>query len=696
MIKRSERRREIKARLKSLKKMLKWNKRISHKDFGEKYIHLPANNSFGAGKSIDFRYTPHLLKPLSDLDNPTVQEIYLMFASQLAKTTFLAIAFGKNAKIDNKTCVWMIPTKDMISRYQKEKIDSIVDVSPALKELIDDTRLEQKRAVNKTSEIRHGGSTTYLIGSNVDADKKAVSAKLVICDEIDEMGGLKAIMPLWERAKTFLMTGAKLLCASTKKKDDGAITEGFNLCEQKNYLGMECPHCGKLTEIKRVNLRYVSETEYRKIRDYKGEFTDEFKAEYTRYASDNVYYECTANRCEIRSEDKNRQVLAGKIDWIVKGNSIDPVTVGYSANSLLSFFVPFDTMIREYLKAYYLKDPEERREALQAYFEGYFNEPYKDDTEKEVAKDDILRLSNGLNETNSDGKFQVPTDVAMMTMTIDTQKDHYWYSIYAWQYGSIGNYVTSGRAETKRDLDILRKQIFIDPNGEIKEIDFVTIDLRGIKERSAEVLEWVEKVIKEEGREDYIYPSMGMDGKKMVKLSDLSGKVKGTDIKYLAINNLLAKDYANDMINRSIDLVNSEEGSEFYKEKLYYINNKPIIDKENRIKDFEDGKRATPSTRLDFERQMASEHKVFYVNPKTGKVDDEESWQKRVESVRNEEWDNFVASCAIWIEKKGHMLEKPRELTKLEIWKMQQQMAQKEIEDKIRGQQIENAKQDYF
>lgn len=679
-----DRRREIKSRLKTTKKLLKWHKRIAHKSFAEKYIHLPENNSFGAGKTINFDLTPHLIKPMQDLDNPVVQEIYLMFASQLAKTTFLGIAFGKNAKIDNKTCVWMIPTKDMISRYQKEKIDSIIDVSPSLKSLVNDTRIEQKRAVNKISEIRHGGSTTYLIGSNVDADKKAVSAKLVICDEIDEMGGMKAISPLWERAKTFLMTGAKLLCASTKKSDDGAITEGFSLCEQKNYLGLVCPHCQELIQVERINLRFKTEAEYRKEIDFKGEITDDFKAEFIRRSSDSVYYECNANGCKITSEDKNRQILNQQVDWIVKGNKIDPVTVGYSANSILSAFVPFDAMVRAYLKAFYTKDPAERTEALKAYFEGYFNEPYKDDTEKEVAKNDLLKLSNGLNETNTDGKFQISEDVVMMTMTIDTQLDYYYYSIYAWQYGSIVHYVTSGRAESESDLDILRKQMFLDKNGEIKEIDYVTIDIRGIKERSADVLAWTERVIEEEGRTDYIYPSMGMDGKKMIKLSDLSGKIKGTTVKYLAINNLSAKDYANELINRSIDKVEAQEGNEekenalHFKEKLYYINNKPIIDKRQREEDFENGKRPTLSTRLDFERQMASEHKIKYVNPKTGKIDDEESWQKRSESIRNEEWDNFVASCAIWIEKKGHMLEKPKPLSKLEIWKMQSQITQQQ------------------
>ena len=100
-----QRREDIKENLTITKRLLKWVSPMTHKAFAEKYIHLPSNNAFDAGRLIDFRKSPHLIKPLAMADNPKVQEIYLMFASQMAKTLFLFIIFAKNAKLDAKSCV---------------------------------------------------------------------------------------------------------------------------------------------------------------------------------------------------------------------------------------------------------------------------------------------------------------------------------------------------------------------------------------------------------------------------------------------------------------------------------------------------------------------------------------------------------------------------------------------------------------
>ena len=89
-----QRREDIKENLTITKRLLKWVSPMTHKAFAEKYIHLPSNNAFDAGRLIDFRKSPHLIKPLAMADNPKVQEIYLMFASQMAKTLFLFIIFA--------------------------------------------------------------------------------------------------------------------------------------------------------------------------------------------------------------------------------------------------------------------------------------------------------------------------------------------------------------------------------------------------------------------------------------------------------------------------------------------------------------------------------------------------------------------------------------------------------------------------
>ena len=249
------RREELRQNLLPAEKLLVWEKEISTEEFAGKYVYLPKSNAIGAGQKVNLKYSPHLRKPMQMMDDIYIQEVWLMFASQMAKTLFLFICWAKNAKMNPKTMVWMISKESMIPRYQKEKIKDLIDASPELKTIIEEGLEEQKKSRSKTGIFYHQGTATYIIGSKTSDDKKSVTAQTVIVDEADEMEGLKAIKPLQERSKTFIKIAMKMLVASTKKSKNGTITQGFNSCEQKNYLGMECPHCKELIEINFSNLK---------------------------------------------------------------------------------------------------------------------------------------------------------------------------------------------------------------------------------------------------------------------------------------------------------------------------------------------------------------------------------------------------------------------------------------------------------
>jgi len=668
-----QRRENIKENCTITKRLLQWAGLMTHKAFAEKYIHLPKNNPFDAGRLIDFKKSPHLLKPMEMADNPNVQEIYLMFASQMAKTLFLFIVFAKNAKLDAKSCVWMIPIKDAISTYQQEKINSLIAESPGIAEIIEETRVEEKRNSDKKAEIRHQGSMTKLIGSKVDMDKKGLTAKLIICDEVDEMEGMVAITPLWERAKTFLRAGAKLFVASTKKKKNGTITQGFNTCEQKNYLGIICPHCGTLVETHHTQFRIISEKEYKKIMNYADDDFTEAKIweEYVPYACANAYYAC--NSCEepITDEQKNNQILSGNIEWIAKGKLVNPTTVGFSANSFLSLFVPFKDMARAILKATLEKDSTARADNMEKLHEGYFNDTYEPQQKEALNKNEILLLCNTLEER------MLPDDTYEVYMNIDTQKDHFWWQIIAWQYGSRPHVVDYGRAESFDELDNIRNQMLITKQGQIHDIKIVTIDRMGIADRTTEVDNWIVKVVEEQGKLDYIYATEGVSGIKP-KLTTLysMGKhpTQSSIIKVIKVNNLLAKDEAHNIITRGIEKAKAQDGEEKfehalnYKEKLLSVCSK-VSRLANEKKDANE-----KSIRTDWERQMTSEIKTYRIDPKTGKIDDFESWIKRVESVRNDYWDCFVQSVAVWDMRKGALVQQPKKLTDAELRQLEAQM----------------------
>ena len=514
----TERRQELQENLAGVEKLLIWQPDISSKEFAENFVYLPKTNAFDAGQKVKFFKSPHLIKPLECFDSIHTQEIWLMFASQMAKTLFLFIIWAKTAKLNPKSMVWMISKIEAIQRYQKEKIMDLVNASLELKTIIEESLEEQKKSRSKTGVIYHQGATTYLIGAKADDDKKSVTTKVVIVDEADEMDGVAAITPLWERAKTFLEAGAKLVVASTKKEKNGTITQGFNSCEQKNFLGMECPHCGELTEVKHQQFKIMEVGEFKSKFGYKDKelSEDTIYEEYIPYASKHAYYECAECGGKITNELKKKQITNLKIDWIVKGVKENPRTIGFSANSFLSFFVPYEDIAKSYLKAKMQSNESTRDDMLEKFFEGYLNEWYNPRGEGAARSDDILLLDSGI------PKGEISKDCVAVYMTIDSQKghnnpedDHFWYVIGEFDKDLNWRKIESGKVYDEKKLYTLMHKKY-NYEGKERRIRRVLWDIQGHGE--TEVLAFIQQVNKmvgqiykyeKEERNYLVYPYRG-------------------------------------------------------------------------------------------------------------------------------------------------------------------------------------------
>ena len=637
------RREELRQNLTAVEKLLIWEKEISTEEFAGKYVYLPKSNAVGAGQRVNLKYSPHLKKPMQMMDDIYVLEIWLMFASQMAKTLFLFICWAKNAKLNPKTMVWMISKESMIPRYQKEKIKDLIEASPELKTIIEEGLEEQKKSRSKTGIFYHQGTATYVIGSKTSDDKKSVTAKTAIVDEADEMDGLKAVKPLQERTKTFSEVGGKMIVASTKKSKNGTITQGFNSCEQKNYLGMECPHCKELIEIDFSNLKIQQPHEYKSENNLSDEeFTTEVIAEkYIPYASRNAYYEC--NNCQqiITNEQKKKQILDFKIDWIVKGVKDKPRTVGFAANSILSYFVSFEFMAKEYLVALTQKDEKERIEQLQTFYEGYVNK-YYDPKRNEVSdSDDILLLGSGLR------RKEIPVDTKAIFMTIDSQKghndptkDHFWYMITAIDSKMNVYKLESGKIyDEKKIYEKMHTKYNI--GDKVRGIRRVLWDIQGHGE--LETLAFIQQANKIIGKIPYtddenknfmIYPYRGLTEiqNKTYRLQ-LEEKTTDTlqDKKYPIIigNSKRGKDSLNNAITKTVKHRKGELECDIT--NMFFIDEDECEDGAKRLDDKINKGLKIPAEAI--EKQLTSE--VFGQLPNSKK----EGWHPRYEGIPNHLWD---------------------------------------------------------
>lgn len=623
----TERREELTENLSGVLKLLEWQEEISSEDFATQYVYLPKTNAYGAGQPVDFTYSPHILKPLRCFDDIHTQEIWLMFASQMAKTLFLFIIWAKTAKLNPKSMVWMISKIEAIQRYQKEKIMDLVTASKELEAIIKEGLEEQKKSRSKTGVIYHQGTTTYLIGAKADDDKKSVTTKVVIVDEADEMDGVAAIAPLWERAKTFLEAGAKLVVASTKKEKNGTITQGFKSCEQKNFLGMECPHCKELIEARFEQFRIPTLEEFKnkfKIKDK--DVSDEVISEqYIPYSSRNAYYECDKCFGKITNEQKKKQIRDLKIDWIVKGVKENPRSIGFSANSILSYFVPFEDMAKAYLKAEMSSDIKVKHEQLEKFYEGYVNDWYDKNRDKVAKSDDILLLDSGI------PSGEISKNCAAIYMTIDSQKghnnpedDHYWYVVGEFDSDLNWRKIESGKIYDEKKLYTIMCKKY-NYEGKERQIRRVLWDIQGHGE--VEVLAFIQKLNKifgqiykyeKEERNNLVYPYRGkteIQGKTYLLKIEKKQDKELTEHSYPLVegNSKRAKDEMFRAISKTIKYRKGEEVKNEHT-RCWYIDETEALAGRQRLQDRIDKGVKIPAE--SFEMQMVSE---IYGTMKNGK-----------------------------------------------------------------------------
>ena len=613
------------------KKRHKWKKKQSTADWVESNVILTAEVSPMTG-AVQLKMTPHLREFFDDYDKKHVWCQIGKWSTQTAKTLGIQVLMAHKLDKKPRKIQWGIPNEDKVTEYIEDKIEPFVKCVRSLQEKVDDFKDAEKLRTKK-SRIKVAGGDCVFTGSSASSKRSKTVAEVYL-DEADLMVD-GSIIEFQGRTKAFERFGRKFVAVSSQKKENGEIKKAYDSCEMKKEWHTPC-ECGHHWLAGSKDLKWLTKKEYME-NNRLNEITEDNHGEYKKEALKSVHLECPECATAIKTEDKDRRLLNGEYFFHVICGDENSTSIGSTGNALAMYFTRFETIASLIIDAEFRGTFDDM---AQIYLD-YFDEIYKDEAVEKVSKNDILLLGNNLSEGI------LPHNTAIVVMGIDTQKNHFWYEIKAYEYGNKSHTILCGRAETTNDLESIMGMVFECEDGSVRGLDKVAIDRKGIRERTIEVDEWVESLIVNQGMEDFIYLSEGRSGKTMSQSWNVTDHVKDlrTDdrrkvpLKKLVLNNLLLKNELQNTIDRSIARVNAEDGSDEqdYSVRLFFIN-QTLVDMAN-------GKDKSVST--DYERQITSENYVYYINPKTGKVDAEKSWQKRHTSVDNHFFDTSVICTAL-------------------------------------------------
>ena len=548
------------------------------------------------------------------------------------------------SKLDRKPTKlqWAIPNESAVGDYIQDKIDPFIKGIETLNAKVEDYMQKEKARLKRT-RIKVAGGDVIFTGTSASS-KRSKTVKELYMDEADLFSDGDMI-ELEGRTKSYEMFGRKVLATSSKKYPKGEIHKAGESCETHKEWHTVCNKCGHHWLAGSKDLKWLSISEYKEKFDIDEE--NFFHAVYKAKALEDVYVECPMCKYKLTTAVKNRNIITKKYKFFYTRGDSSGKTIKYKGNALAMYFTSFETIASLIIDA----EATGTFDDMSQIYLDYFNEIYETDTET-VDKNDILLLGNHLEEK------VVPDDTYMLFLGIDTQKDHFWYTISAFRYGSIMSVVDKGKVETFQELELLMGYRFKKENGDLAMVDYTTIDRMGILERTIEVDAWVTTMVVEEGLEGRLFPTIGVQQDASGRLvyettlvKDMGTKQRlKTPLTALKINNTLVKNELQSWIDRSIKKAKGEEGYEAAEARLFEVN-KTIVD---------DAEARDVSLSTDFERQITAEEYIYKVHKNTGKVDTKKSWVN-TKQTDNHYWDCLVQNMAMAIKFNVSLAQKPED-----------------------------------
>jgi phage terminase large subunit GpA-like protein len=617
---------------------LEWTEFTETSQWCKDNIYLSGDVSPYTGM-MSFDKTPWIEEILNDWDKPWIEEYDIMASTQVGKTTIEFCCIAKELDTDPCMMQLSIPNDNDVSNYIAKKLDPFLNGIKALKSKLVQRREEEKSRLKKATKEIPGGA--LFITGNTDTARRSNSVKNIFLDEVGLFGS-GDVAELRGRTKFYEKTGRKIFIVSSRKYKGDEIELAYEGAYCKKELQIECKGCKKyFYPLGSKQFKFLTKEQYKKEHDLE---KIENEIEYKRAARNTGRVECECGH-QTTSKDIEDLVREKKVKLITVEGSDEETRHGYKLNALATGLTNYSTIVEE------LIDAGEDDDKLRTIYQDYFNEDYVIEFE-ETEFSDLLTIGNGYKE------WEIPEDTYKIYMTVDTQKDHFWYEVKAVCYGVVTHTIASGRLETFSDIEDIWEygQMLEDKNQVHYMISKMGIDRRGYNQdgvkRTDEVDAFVEYMTQKYG-EDRIYATEGhpkLTGDRSVQVvnsKDLSSNRNKVDIKILKMSNIYLKNKMKRAIDRTIEKRRGDEEAKEWEGNLFYIN-EDIIEQDTHS-----------VTSISYTKQYTAE--VYdYDTDKKGKRSQEKTWI-RVQKD-NHLWDCGMAIYGFIEQDKVSLVRKPENI----------------------------------
>lgn len=204
------------------------------------------------------------------------------------------------------------PTVDLAKRYSQQRVDTLIEASPAVRGLVQPARARDSGNTVLSKEFP--GGQLVMTGANSAVGLRSMPARYLFLDEVDayppsadDEGDPVALAEA--RTRTFAYRRKVFLVSTPTIKGLSRIERAYEASDQRRFF-VPCPLCGKFQWLKFERLRWQ-----------KGQ------PEAVRYACEH---------CDGDIAEHHKTAILDAGEWRATAKSADPRTVGFHISSLYS------------------------------------------------------------------------------------------------------------------------------------------------------------------------------------------------------------------------------------------------------------------------------------------------------------------------------------------------------------------------
>lgn len=337
---------------------------------------------------------------MDSVNEPLVEEIILMWASQLCKTEIQINVIGYFVHQDPSPILKIDPSLEMAENFSKTRLSPTIRDTPVLAQRIADPKARDSG--NTILMKNFPGGYLAMCGSNSPAGLASRPIRVVLPDEIDRFevsaGSEGNPVDLARRRQNNYFNRKTLIVSTPTVKDASPIEARYLESDQRKFF-VPCPHCGKDQALIWSQVKWP-EGKPRK-----------------------AYYECEHCEQSISTAQKNRAIAQGRWKPTATPKPGCERVRGFWLWGIYSPWLSIGDIAEQYVRV--RKDPQRLKTFVNTVLCQTWEEPGAEQLEWQQLKTRAEMYSQ---------KF-VPAGGLVLTAGVDVQSNRLAVSIWAWGEG---------------------------------------------------------------------------------------------------------------------------------------------------------------------------------------------------------------------------------------------------------------------